>query len=230
MFFSNNFTKAQFVHRPDRFQAYVIIDGEIVIVHVPNTGRCKEILVSSTKVILREENNPTRKTRYDLIGAYKDDKFINIDSQVPNKVVHEALLNGKIMPLEKYKIIEREKTYGNSRLDFKLTNDDGHEYYLEIKGVTLEQYGVAKFPDAPTIRGRKHLLELIDIKETGRGAGVLFLIQMEGIKYFTPNDDMDKLFSENLREAYKSGVDVFAYDCSVGENFITLKSRVEIIL
>ena len=230
MYFSKNFTKAEFVHRPNRFKACVLIEGQEVIVHVPNTGRCKEILLPGTKVILREENNPKRKTGYDLIGGYKGDRFINIDSQIPNKVVHEALLNGKVKHLEDFKKIEREKTYGRSRLDFKLTADDGYEYYLEIKGVTLEEDGIAKFPDAPTERGRKHLLELIEIKKSGLGAGVLFLIQMDGVRYFTPNKEMDKHFCDALRQAYENKVDIFAYDCTLGEDFITLKSRVDIIL
>lgn len=230
MLITNNIRLAKFIKRPNRFQAYVELDGEELMVHVPNTGRNREILVPGYTVILREENNPQRKTKYDLIAGYKGERLINIDSQIPNKVVDEALKNGKIDKLKKYNNITREKTFGNSRFDFKLSDDKGSEYYLEIKGVTYEDNGKTAFPDAPTERGRKHLLELVEVLESGRGAGVLFLIQMENVDYFTPHDEMDKLFGEALRYAYHSGVDVFAYDCSLGENFITLNKSVEVRL
>ncbi|WP_125154804.1 DNA/RNA nuclease SfsA [Clostridium rectalis] len=230
MFITKDIVKAKFIRRPNRFQAYVYLFGEEIMVHVPNTGRCKEILVPGSLVVLRKEDNPLRKTKFDLIGGYKGEKFINIDSQIPNKVVEEALLEGKINKLKEYSIIEREKTFGNSRFDFKLSNNLGKEYFLEVKGVTLEENGETRFPDAPTERGRKHLLELVEVKKSGKGAGVLFLIQMDDVYYFTPNDTMDEKFGEAVRIANKNGVDVFAYKCCVGENFITLKDEVEIRL
>lgn len=230
MLITNNIKLATFIHRPNRFQAFVDIDGIETMVHVPNTGRNKEILVPGYTVILREESNPLRKTKYDLIAGYKGKKLINIDSQIPNKVVEEALKEGKVEVLKKYTNIKREKTFGNSRFDFKLEDEKGQEYYLEIKGVTYEENGKTSFPDAPTDRGRKHLLELVEVKESGRGAGVLFLIQMEDVDYFTPFDERDKAFGEALRYAKYCGIDVFAYDCRVGENYITLNKSVEIIL
>lgn len=226
----NNIIKAKFIHRPNRFKAYVSINGEESMVHVPNTGRCREILIPGCTVILREENNPSRKTKYDLIGGYKGERFINIDSHIPNKVVEEALKNRKIEILKEYVNIQREKTFGNSRFDFKLTNNDGGECYLEVKGVTLEENGVVKFPDAPTERGTKHLLELVEVKKLDKAAAVLFLIQMEGAKYFTPHDDMDSKFGEALRFAKENGVHILAYDCTVGENFIKLKDQINIKL
>ncbi|MBX4262881.1 DNA/RNA nuclease SfsA [Clostridium estertheticum] len=230
MIISKRVVIAEFVRRPNRFVAYVNLNGKEIIVHVPNTGRCKEILVPGSKVLLREELNPSRKTLYDLIAGYKDNKIINIDSQIPNKVVDEALKDQKIQKLVKYNIIQREKTFGNSRFDFKLSNNMGEEYYLEVKGVTFEVNGKSMFPDAPTQRGKKHLLELIEVKKIGIGAGVLFLIQMSNIENFSPYDDMDGAFGEVLRFAYKSGVDIFVYECDVGENYITLSKSVEIIL
>jgi len=221
---------AEFIRRLDRFQAYVNLKGEEILVHVPNTGRCKEILISGSTVLLREEINPSRKTQYDLIAAYKDNKIINIDSQIPNKVVDEALKNKKINDLLKYNIIEREKTFGNSRFDFKLSNNIGEVYYLEVKGVTFEIDGKTMFPDSPTQRGKKHLLELIEAKKMGFGAGVIFLIQMDNTYSFSAYDDMDGDFGDALRLAYSSGVDVFAYECEVGEKFITLSKSVRIIL
>jgi sugar fermentation stimulation protein A len=227
---TNNIKHAKFIRRPNRFQGYVELDGEELMVHVPNTGRNREILVPGYTVVLREESNPLRKTKYDLIAGYKGDRLINIDSQIPNKVVDEALKEGKIEKLKQYTNIKREKTFGNSRFDFMLEDDKENQYYLEVKGVTYEDKGKTAFPDAPTERGRKHLLELVEVLESGRGAGVLFLIQMDTVDYFTPHDDMDKLFGEALRYAHHSGVDIFAYDCKVGDNFITLNNPVEIRL
>ncbi|WP_291634443.1 DNA/RNA nuclease SfsA [Clostridium sp.] len=230
MFINKRVFIAEFIRRPNRFQAYVNFNGEQLMVHVPNTGRCKEILIPGSTVLLREELNPTRKTLYDLIAAYKDNKIINIDSQIPNKVVEEALKDKIIQKLVKYNIIQREKAFGKSRFDFKLSNDLGEEYFLEVKGVTFEVDGNTMFPDAPTERGRKHLLELIEAKKKGFGAGVLFLIQMNNIKKFSPYDDMDVAFGEALRLAYTNGVDIFAYECEVGEKFITLSKEVQVVL
>jgi sugar fermentation stimulation protein A len=226
-----NIEKAIFIRRPNRFQGYVYLEEEEILVHVPNTGRCKEILTVGTTVLLREENNASRKTKYDLIAGYKGDILINIDSQIPNKVVEEALKDGKIEKLKYYDKIEREKTYGKSRFDFKLSNSNtGEEYYLEVKGVTYEFAGIAKFPDAPTERGRKHLLELVDVKESGRGAGVLFLVQLSNVNSFSPHDDMDKAFGDALRYANRKGVDIFSFECKVTENSITLDKAVKVCL
>lgn len=230
MIFDKETKVVEFVRRPNRFQGYVIIDGKEELVHVPNTGRCREILIPGCRVLIRAENGANRKTRFSLIGGYKNGKLINIDSQAPNKIVEEALINKKINGLESYTTICREKTFGNSRFDFRLTNDNGEEYYLEVKGVTLEEDGHSMFPDAPTDRGRKHLLELIEVKNSGKGAGVLFLIQMENIITFRPNEEMDKAFSDALIFAKSNGVDVFAYECNVGENFIELNDPVEVLL
>lgn len=228
--YNKNIYEATFINRPNRFNATVIFQEREIVVHVPNTGRCKEILIPGCQVFIREETNPTRKTKYDLIGAYKGTKNICIDSQIPNKVVKEALEDRAVDKLKEYTNILSEKTFGNSRFDFKLSKDDGQEYYLEVKGVTLEEDGSSRFPDAPTERGKKHLLELIEVKKSGRGAGVLFLIQIEDVQTFRPNDEMDPKFAEALREAEKSGVDIFAYSSIVTETGITLHKPVKIIL
>ena len=224
MIFEKNIYEAVFINRPNRFNAKVLLNGEEIVVHVPNTGRCKEILIEGSKVLLREENNPNRKTRYDLIAAYKGDILINIDSQIPNKVVNEALLNKKIKKLEKFNLINREKTFGKSRFDFMLSTDNDEKYYLEVKGVTLEEDGECKFPDAPTERGAKHILELIEAKKLGYGAGILFLIQLDNVKSFSPNDLTDPNFSNALRLANENNVDIMVYNCKVGKNYIELKN------
>lgn len=228
MQFKEGIITAKFINRPNRFQAYVELNEQVLMVHVPNTGRCKEILLPGSTVILREGINPGRKTPYDLIAAYKGNTLINIDSQVPNKVVEEALRNRKIKKLSVYSNIEREKTFGNSRIDFRLSCPG--EYYLEVKGVTFEENGIAMFPDAPTERGTKHLNELIKIREQGMGAGVLFLIQIKGIRYFTSYDKMDKAFGDALKLAKSKGVDIFAYNCDVFEKSISLDEEVDVLL
>ncbi|WP_300348306.1 DNA/RNA nuclease SfsA [Clostridium sp.] len=222
--------KAIFVRRPNRFQAYVILDGEEILVHVPNTGRCREILIEGSTVLLRKGTTPNRKTPYDLIAAYKEGILINIDSQVPNKVVEEALINNKIEKLVEFKHIMREKTFGKSRFDFKLQDEKENTYYLEVKGVTLEENGETRFPDAPTDRGRKHILELIEVKKLGMGAGILFLVQLDNVSKFYPNDETDPKFGKALRSAKNNGVDIFAYNCRVTEEEIELLNPVDIIL
>ncbi|NLK93580.1 MAG: DNA/RNA nuclease SfsA [Clostridiales bacterium] len=222
--------EAEFIDRPNRFNARVLLGGKEIVVHVPNTGRCKELLIKGTTVLLREELNPNRKTQYDLIAVYKLDKLINIDSQIPNKVVKEALEKKLIKELSNYTEISSEKTFGNSRFDFKLSNNKNEEYYLEVKGVTLEENGECKFPDAPTERGKKHLLELIEAKKSGKGAGVLFLIQMKDVISFSPNFERDPLFSEALIKAKNDGVDIFVYCCKVDEEQISLYKKIPLIL
>ena len=229
MRFEEKIEKARFIKRPNRFQAYINLNNEEIMVHVPNTGRCREILVEGTEVLLRK-GKEGRKTPYSLIAAYKGNKLINIDSQAPNKIVEEALRNKMIPELVTYENISREKTFGNSRFDFKLINGEGMEYYLEVKGVTLEVDGHSKFPEAPTERGTKHLLELIEVKKQGKGAGVMFLHQMDEIIDFRPNDEMDKNFGEALRLAYSNGVDIFAYECRVDEEEIFLTKPIKVIL
>ncbi len=230
MKFDKNIFEAKFISRPNRFNAKVLLNNEEITVHVPNTGRCREILKEGTTVFLREELNPTRKTRYDLIAAIKEDILINIDSQIPNKVVEEALQNKKIEKLHKYSKINREKTFGKSRFDFKLSTEENDIYYLEVKGVTLEDKGHCKFPDAPTERGARHIMELIDAKSQGYGAGILFLIQLENVYTFSPNDNTDPEFAKALRLAKENGVDIMAYNCIVNKNMIEINKSVDIIL
>lgn len=230
MKYNKKIVTAEFISRPNRFNAVVKLNREEITVHVPNTGRCRELLIPGCTVFLREELNPTRKTPYDLVAVYKEDKLISIDSQIPNKVVEEALKNGKVKELSQYTKILREKTFGKSRFDFKISNDENEEYFLEVKGVTLEDKGYARFPDAPTERGAKHLLELVEAKKQGYGAGAMFLIQLKGVNKFSPNDERDQEFGKALRFAKENGVDIFAYNCIVTEDRIEINEPVEIIL
>lgn len=230
MKYNKKIVTAEFISRPNRFNAVVKLNREEITVHVPNTGRCRELLIPGCTVFLREELNPTRKTPYDLVAVYKEDKLISIDSQIPNKVVEEALKNGKVKELSQYTKILREKTFGKSRFDFKISNDENEEYFLEVKGVTLEDKGYARFPDAPTERGAKHLLELVEAKKQWYGAGAMFLIQLKDVNKFSPNDERDQEFGKALRFAKENGVDIFAYNCIVTEDGIEINEPVEIIL
>lgn len=230
MNFNKPIVTATFIRRPNRFQGYVELAGEEILVHVPNTGRLKEILLPGVTVYLRKEEGPKRKTGYSLIAALKGDKLINFDSQIPNKVVAEALNARRIPKLDQYQIVEAEKTFGASRFDFRLSDDYRGIYYLEVKGVTLEFDGVVAFPDAVTLRGSKHLRELISVKKAGHGAGVLFLVQMSEAQYFRPYWERDPDFALALKEALLAGVDVFCYTCETTPTSLTLKDPIPIMV
>ncbi|MBQ2880853.1 MAG: DNA/RNA nuclease SfsA [Clostridia bacterium] len=223
-----NIIKAKFVSRPNRFIAVVDIDGREETVHVKNTGRCKELLIHGTTVFLEKTDNPTRKTQYDLITVLKNgEKLINMDSQVVNEIAVDWLKKGNIFP--KGSVIRREVKYGNSRFDVYMENGS-RKAFLEVKGVTLEDDGEVRFPDAPTERGVKHISELAASLKEGYEAYILFVIQMKGVDYFRPNDEMHREFGDALRKASKSGVKVMAVDCIVTEDSIEIDSEVEVRL
>lgn len=220
--------KAIFLSRPNRFVSHVLIDGVDTVVHVKNTGRCKEILKSGTPVILEQGSNPGRKTAYSLISAYKGDMLINIDSQVPNQVVSEALKGSSLKEFSPLTHLKREVTFGSSRFDiyYETAKDKG---FVEVKGVTLEKEGMAMFPDAPTERGARHVYEMIDAVKAGYNGCIFFLIQLKGVKYFTPNRLMDPEFCKALTAASQADVKILAYDSVVTENSITLGDKVPVI-
>lgn len=221
-----------FVSRPNRFIAHVLIDGKEEIVHVKNTGRCKELLIPGVKVYLEdfEGRMGSRKLRYSLIAVEKkrdegnnESILINMDSQAPNKVVAEWLST------QGYDFIKPEFTFGKSRVDFYMERGK-EKFLLEVKGCTLEYNGHCFFPDAPTERGVKHLEELIKAKEHGYHAAVLILIQMEESIDFAPNDETHKEFGDTLRIAASRGVEVLCYNCKVTPDSLELKDKVKVIL
>lgn len=222
-----NIVKGIFLERPNRFIAHVRIKGKEEIVHVKNTGRCKELLIPGCEVYLEGHDNPKRKTKFSLIGVKKGDILINMDSQAPNKVVGEWLKQGGIY--KKPTLLKAEKTYGSSRFDFYMEEGE-KKAYLEVKGVTLEVDGVARFPDAPTERGIKHMKELIQAKEEGYDAYLMFVIQMKGIKHFEPNDVTHQAFGDTLREAKEKGVHVMAMDCQVTKDSLLIDQQIPIHL
>ena len=222
-----NIVKGNFISRPNRFIAEVLIDGNKETVHVKNTGRCKELLVADAEVYLSVSLNPLRKTKYDLIAVRKGEKLINMDSQIPNDTAEEWLKKCNLF--SENAVIKREVTYKKSRFDFYIEDGD-RKVFLEVKGVTLENDGVAMFPDAPTERGVKHINELISLKKDGYEAFVLFVIQMKEVTLFKPNDFTHKAFGDALREAEKSGVNIIAVNCEISENSIEIIDEIEVQL
>nr|WP_207289705.1 DNA/RNA nuclease SfsA [Senegalia massiliensis] len=220
--------KGIFLKRPNRFIAQVLIDGKEETVHVKNTGRCKELLMPGTNIILEDcSHNKNRKTKYSLIAVWKNDILVNMDSQVPNKVVYDAITQNKIKELLNLDLVKREVTYGNSRYDIYFENEN-KKGFMEIKGVTLENNNIAMFPDAPTSRGTKHVLEMIEaVKNSYRGI-IFFLIQMKGPKVFRLNKEMDKKFSDAVKLAKEKGVEILVYDSIITENSISIGSQVKI--
>lgn len=207
-----NIIHGRFHSRPNRFIAKVYIDDVLEIVHVKNTGRCKELLLPNSEVILEVSDNPNRKTKYDLIAVYKENfGLINMDSQAPNKVVLEWLKK------QDYTYIKPEYTYGDSRVDFYMEKGD-EKYLLEVKGCTLEIDGIGYFPDAPTTRGVKHLKELAKASAEGFHCYVAFVIQMEGIKEVRPNIATHAEFGIALDKAIAAGVEVLNLQCKILED------------
>ena len=223
----NKIKKASFISRPNRFVAYVDIDGEEIACHVKNTGRCRELLTEGAEVYLEESDNPDRKYKYSLVTVKKGDKLVNMDSQAPNKVVGEWLRSSEFF--SNITLLKAESTYKKSRFDFYCEYAN-KKAFIEVKGVTLENEGVVSFPDAPTERGTKHLNELVECMNDGYEAYVVFVIQMKDVLYFTPNQDHDPKFAEALRRAAKSGVNIIALDCAVTEDSVDIRDKVEVRL
>ena len=219
-----NMVRGTFLTRPNRFIAHVEINEKTEVVHVKNTGRCRELLPPGAKVWCQKSDNPARKTKYDLITVQKGPRLINMDSQAPNAAVREWLLCGGLGDI---KNLRAETVHGDSRFDFSFTLD-GRPCFLEVKGVTLENDGICAFPDAPTERGAKHLRGLTELAQSGYGAYVLFVIQMADVKYLHPNDVTDPAFGAALRQAASAGVQVLAVDCAVTEG--TMEIRLPVLV
>lgn len=222
-----NIREGRFVSRPNRFIARVEIDGQEEICHVKNTGRCRELLVPGASVFLEKSDKKERKTAHDLIAVRKGDRLINMDSQIPNKAALEWVKAGHLFTEEVQ--VTPEKTYGNSRFDLYACSDR-RKAFIEVKGVTLEADNVARFPDAPTARGVKHVEELIRCMEDGYEAYLLLVIQMKGVTRFEPNWDTHREFGETLQKAQKAGVHILAYDCLVEPDRMEIQDPVPVRL
>lgn len=211
----NNTKQAIFLSRHNRFIAEVDVDGHKEMVHVKNTGRCKELLIPGCEVWLTEPGTPGRKTKYDLVAVRKNTGVLfNMDSQAPNKVVKEWLED------QNYSKVIPEYTYGDSRIDFYMERtladcDQKEKYLMEVKGCTLEIDGIGYFPDAPTERGVKHIRELIKAQKAGYQAILAFVIQMDGVHEVRPNVKMHLEFGRAMDEAKKAGVMIWFFNCHV---------------
>jgi len=226
-----NVISGVFIERPNRFIAICDIDGQTVKAHVRNTGRCRELLIKGVKVYLEISEWGKRKTGYTLIAVEKGDRLVNIDSIAPNKVVLENLQNGKLAfpNMGEPKLIKTEKQFGDSKFDIYLETDN-KKAFVEVKGVTLEEDGIALFPDAPTERGIKHMKELIKAVDEGYDAYIVFIIQMKGVSSFSPNIRTHPEFGVELNNAYKSGVHVLCFDTVVEADSITLADPVPVVI
>ena len=218
---------AVFKSRPNRFIAHVETERGMEVCHVKNTGRCRELLVPDARIWVQRNVNPARKTALDLIAVQKGDLLINMDSQIPNKAALEWVKAGYLFPEEVQ--VTPEKTYGNSRFDLYACSDR-RKAFIEVKGVTLEADNVARFPDAPTARGVKHVEELIRCMEDGYEAYLLLVIQMKGVTRFEPNWDTHREFGETLQKAQKAGVHILAYDCLVEPDRMEIQDPVPVRL
>ncbi|MBR5390773.1 MAG: DNA/RNA nuclease SfsA [Clostridia bacterium] len=218
---------AVFVRRPNRFIAQVLLNGAEETVHVKNTGRCRELLIPGVRVWLSRADKPGRKTAFDLIAVEKGGRLINMDAAAPNAAFAEYARAGRFLPGGDS--LRAEVACGASRFDFSM-EADGTLHYIEVKGVTLEENGLVRFPDAPTLRGVKHLRELTAAKAAGLGAHVVFIVQMSGILGFMPNDRTHPAFGEALREAARAGVDVQALECAVTPDEMEIVRSVPVLL
>lgn len=222
-----NIKRGVFLDRPNRFIAHIEIEGRIEVCHVKNTGRCRELLTDRAQVLVQETDSSTRKTKYDLIAVYKGSRLINMDASAPNHVFAEWVKSDGLF--QRVDLIKPEQRFGASRFDFYM-EADGQKAYVELKGVTLEEAGIARFPDAPTERGVKHLKELTACVRAGFDAYMVFIIQMKGVRYMEPNWATHPAFGEALRDAARKGVRVLALDCHVTENSIKARQPVDVRL
>jgi len=216
-----NIRPAVFLDRPNRFIANIELAGKREICHVKNTGRCRELLISGAEIYVQEAKNPNRSTKYDLISVRKGKLLVNMDSSAPNKIFAEWLQSGGISDVS---LIKPEYKHGASRFDFYV-EAPGKKILIEVKGVTLEENGIARFPDAPTERGLRHITELGESMRQGFDAMMVFIIQMEGMKLFTPNYDTHPEFGGALKLAENLGVKLLALDCRVTPDSLTLTVR-----
>ena len=227
----SNCTAGTFLSRPNRFVAQVALDGRTETCHVKNTGRCRELLIPGCRVYLPRSDNPARKPKYDLIAVEKQTArgplLINMDAQAPNHVFEAWAREGRFRP--GLTLLRPETVYGASRFDFywETASDRG---FVEVKGVTLEEDGVVRFPDAPTLRGVKHLEELAAARQAGYQAALCFIVQLAGAKYVQPNDVTHPQFGQALRRAAAAGVEVFALGCAVTPDTLTAEEFVPVRL
>jgi len=229
MILDGEFIEGQFIERPNRFLSLVRIGDREEYAHVPNPGRIEELLLPDVTVVLRKEHNPNRKTRYTLIMVYKDGDLVSLDTMLPNSLAAEAIEAGRLKEFEGYRVVRREVQYRNSRFDLLLSKG-GTLCFLEVKSVTLVKGRTAMFPDAPTLRGTRHIHHLMEAMDEGYEAAILFLIQRNDADRFTTNDDTDPKFARALRQSQKRGVKLCVYNCKISIKEVEIDQQVDILL
>ncbi|MGI6575262.1 MAG: DNA/RNA nuclease SfsA [bacterium] len=217
-----------FIARKNRFVALVDLHGEQVIAHIPSSGRMHELLYHGAKVFLLPRRDVQRKTSFDLVVATQDDILVSIDSHLPNRLIAYNLREGLILGFDGAIEVEQEVTYQTSRLDFRIRQEQ-QICFMEVKSVTLVENGQALFPDAPTARGTRHVAELMLARQEGYRAVALFVIQRNDASIFSPNKRTDPEFSAALYRAQQTGVEVYAYDCQVALEGISLGNMVPVV-
>ncbi|MBN2260820.1 MAG: DNA/RNA nuclease SfsA [Clostridiales bacterium] len=219
--------EGKFIEKINRFLAWVEIDGILYKSHIPNTGRLNELLFKGNQIVMSTHDDENRKTNFSIRFAYKDGELFSIDSQLPNKIVEEALINKSIIYFRSYDSIKSEKKILNSRFDFYLEGKGQKPCFIEVKGVTLEKDKIASFPDAPTKRGIRHIKELIELKYEGFRVAIVFLVQFENAKSFHPNYK-DKEFIDTLIEGKNKGVEIYAYRCFVNRDEVLIDIEIPV--
>lgn len=211
--------------RITRFSVLVNIKNREVIAYLPNSGRLKELLRKGNRVLLLSRKSPNRKTGYDLLFVYNNKTLVSVDARLPNILFHEAVKNRALKEFESYRVIKREVEYKGGRIDFLLGNRK--DCFVEVKSVTLVKDGIGLFPDVPTLRGKKHLKDLIEIHRKGYPSAIVFIIQREDVKGFAPNREIDPEFASTLKEAVEEGVWLYAYRCKLNRKEIKIGDRVD---
>jgi len=229
MKFNNELIPASFVRRDNRFRVTIRVGGKWMAAHLPNSGRLGDLLTPGRRVWLRPAHGPKRRTPYDLLLVEHAGTLVSVDARLPNRLVHEALLAGRLSPFVGYRVVRREVRLGKSRLDF-LLEGEGPRCWMETKSVTLVEDGVALFPDAPTVRGRRHLAALQKAAAAGDRATVLFVVQRGDAICFSPHPTADPAFAAALREAQTAGLEVYAYGCRVSLTGIWLDAPLSVAL
>jgi len=228
--FAETLQAARFVKRDNRFRVTAAVDGQRVAAHLPNSGRLEELLTPGREVWLRPASDPARRTSYDLLLVEHAGQLVSVDARLPNTLLSEALLASRLLAFQQYATIRREVRRGQSRLDFLLQDGRGHRCWLETKSVTLVVEGRALFPDAPTARGRRHLIELREAVDAGERAAVVFVVQRSDARAFSPHPTADTAFSQALDEVHARGVTVLAYGCHVSRSGVTLDRPLPVCL
>jgi len=221
--------EGEFVHRDNRFRATVVVNGQSTKAHVPNSGRLHELLIPDQPVLLAHVPAPHRITDYDLVMVRLGDRLVSMDARLPGRLFHEAVAAGRLDAFAGCSHIQPEVRFGQSRLDFRLERA-GELCYVEVKSVTLVEDGCGLFPDAPTLRGQRHVRELMAARQQGHRAAVVFVIQRDDARCFRPHATADPDFAQVLREAGEAGVEVYAFTCVVTLDRIAIDRPVPVVL